>query len=143
MSRFFQLIGKTGAWAPITVLVLHEFLSVKGWRTQIDWFNHFSGGLAFTYFAWKCLPLLSTWIGTLTPIGRLGCAFLSGCTAALLWDIAEFASDVFLLTEIQQSIRETMMDLVNGFLGSTTTVIILGIREYRASKRGCEADSNG
>lgn len=109
----------------MTVLVLHEFLSAEGWRTQIDWFNHYAGGLAITFFAWKSLPMLFPWTGQLTFTGRLGAAFLAGCTAALLWDIGEFASDLFLGTTIQKSIHETMMDLVNGFLGTTTTVLAL------------------
>jgi RsiW-degrading membrane proteinase PrsW (M82 family) len=123
------------------VLILHEFLSIKGWRTQIDWFNHYSGGLAFTYFTWKCVPFLTRWIGTPTPFGRLIYAFLSGCTAALTWDIIEFSSDLFLNTSIQKSLHETMMDLVNGFLGATTTAIILGFLLFRSSKRDCAISS--
>ncbi|RYD23610.1 MAG: hypothetical protein EOP87_26425 [Verrucomicrobiaceae bacterium] len=125
MKRPFQLIRDTGIWAPATVLVLHEFLSIPGWRTQIDWFNHFSGGLAFTFFAWKSLPLIYPWTGQLTFPGRLGAAFLAGCTAALLWDIGEFSSDLMFGTNIQKSLHETMMDLMNGFLGTTTTVALL------------------
>ena len=127
MTKLFQFIRTTGIWAPAVVLVLHEFLAIPGWRTQIDWFNHFAGGLSFTFFAWKSLPLLSRWTGQLTFTGRLGAAFLSGCTAALLWDIGEFASDLVLGTHIQKSIHETMMDLVNGFLGTVTTVMLLAV----------------
>lgn len=125
MKRLLHAVRATGIWAPALVLLLHECLSIPGWRTQIDWFNHFAGGLSFTFFAWKSLPLLFPWTGQLTGPGRLGAAFLAGCTAALLWDIGEFASDLFLGTTIQKSIHETMMDLVNGFLGTTTTVLIL------------------
>jgi hypothetical protein len=134
VKGILPIIRKTGIWAPVTVLVLHEFLSIKGYRTQIDWFNHYAGGLSFTFFAWKSLPLLSPWSGQLTWVGRLAVAFLAGCTAALLWDIGEFASDLFLNTTIQQSIHETMMDLVNGFLGTTTTIGILGFLEYRRQR---------
>lgn len=125
MRSFLHAIRSTGIWAPVLVLIVHEFLSIPGWRTQIDWFNHFSGGLAFTFFAWKSLPLLFPWTGQLTFPGRLGAAFLAGCTAALLWDLGEFASDLFLGTTIQKTIHETMMDLVNGFLGTTNTVLAL------------------
>jgi hypothetical protein len=125
VKKLLPFIHSTGIWAPLVVLVLHECLAVPGWRTQIDWFNHFAGGLSFTFFAWKSLPLLFPWTGHLTDAGRLGAAFLSGCTAALLWDIGEFASDLVLHTTIQKSLHETMMDLVNGFLGTTTTVLLL------------------
>ena len=133
MTRLFQFVCRTGIWAPVTVLVLHEFLSIKGYRTQIDWFNHYAGGLSFTFFSWKSLPLLSPWSGQLTRVGRLAVAFLAGCTAALLWDIGEFASDLFLNTTIQQTIQETMMDLVNGFLGTTTSVLILTFLSRRSN----------
>lgn len=119
------------------VLISHEFLYVKGWTTQIDWLHHYSGGLAFSYFSWKILPYLTRWFGTTTPAGRLAVTFLAGCTAALLWEIAEFSSDLFLHTHIQKSIQETMMDIVNGFLGTTTTVLA---QFFLCLRRGCTAN---
>src|SRR5215217_1184086 len=104
MKKLLQITHTTGIWAPVLVLILHECISIPGWRTQIDWFNHFAGGLSFTFFAWKSLPLLFPWIGKLTHHGRLAAAFLSGCSAALLWDIGEFASDLILHTTIQKSL---------------------------------------
>ena len=140
MRRLFQFIRATGIWAPVLVLIIHQFLSVKDWRTQIDWLNHFSGGLSFSYFTWKSLPFVSRWTGNPTAIGRLLCAFLSGCTAALLWEIGEFASDLILNTHIQKTVQETMMDIVNGFLGTTTTVLILSFLTLR-SKEHCATGS--
>ena len=125
MKNLPRLLRETGIWAPCTVLIFHQFFSIKDWRSQIDWLNHYSGGLSFTYFSWKCLPFLARWSGNLTASGRLVVAFLSGCTAALLWEIGEFTSDLFLNTTIQQSIDETMMDILNGFLGTTATVLSL------------------
>lgn len=115
----------TGIWAPVIVLILHEILQSDEWRTQIDWFNHFSGGLSFCFFAWKSQPLVFRWFGTPTALGRISVAFLAGCTAALSWEIIEFFSDIFLHTHIQKSIHETMMDIVNGFLGTSATFIAL------------------
>lgn len=106
---------------------MHEFLRVPGWRQEIDWLNHYSGGLAFSFFAWKSLPLLARWTGPLKPPGRLVFTFLAGCTAALLWEIGEFSSDTFLHTRIQKSLQETMIDIVNGFLGTVTTVAGTGL----------------
>lgn len=132
MKRLLHAIRTTGIWAPAVVLVLHELVFIREWRTQVDWFNHFAGGLSFTYFAWKSLPFLFTYTGPLTTAGRLAAAFLSGCTAALLWDIGEFSSDIFLHTSIQKSLDETMMDLVNGFLGTSTMVVLLAILTRRS-----------
>ncbi len=135
MRQLINFLRNTGIWAPIIVLIFHQFVSIKDWRTQIDWLNHYSGGLSFTYFAWKSLPLLIRWIGNPTSLGRLAIAFLSGCTAALLWEIAEFSSDLLLDTAIQKSVHETMMDIVNGFLGTATAVLILGFLENRRSDK--------
>jgi hypothetical protein len=133
--RVLQFLRTTGIWAPATVLIFHEFFTAKDWRTQIDWFNHYSGGLSFAYFAWKSLPFISHWTGYPTAIGRLACAFLSGCTAALLWEIGEFTSDLILNTHIQKTVQETMMDIVNGFLGTTTTVLILSFLTLRSKEK--------
>lgn len=131
MGRLLHFLKSTGIWAPILVLLFHEFVSVPGWRTWIDWINHYGGGLAFSYFVWKSLPWIATWLGSLTRCGRLAVAFLAGCTAALIWEIGEFISDLVLDTTIQKSIHETMTDIVNGFLGTLTTVAILAFFEFR------------
>ncbi|MES2922141.1 MAG: hypothetical protein V4819_11375 [Verrucomicrobiota bacterium] len=135
MKQLIQFLRNTGIWAPITVLVFHQFVSINDWRTEIDWLNHYSGGLSFSYFAWKCLPYLSRWTGNPSSLGRLMISFLSGCTAALLWEIAEFSSDLFLHTTIQKAVNETMMDIVNGFLGTMTAILILGFLESRRLNR--------
>lgn len=116
------------------MLIFHEFVSVKGYRTQIDWINHFSGGLAFSYFAWKNVPFLTRWIGTPTPLGRLVITFLAGCTAAIMWEFGEFSSDSFLGTNIQKSIQETMIDEVNGVLCTITIVNVLAFTEGRRQR---------
>jgi RsiW-degrading membrane proteinase PrsW (M82 family) len=123
--RLIRLVLDTGIWAPLLVLILHEVLHSREWKQQIDWFNHFSGGLAFSFFIWKSVPFVERWFGSPTPMGRLAVAFLSGCTAALIWEIIEFSSDCFLHTRIQQNIQETMIDIVNGFLGTCLTTIML------------------
>ena len=125
----------TGAWAPACVLILHKFLSIRGYQNQIDWWNHYSGGLAFSFFVWKSFPIFGRWLGTVTPIGKIAITFLAGCSAALCWDIVEFLSDLILGTDIQKSISETMMDLLNGFLGCSTTTVILCFLLFRARAR--------
>lgn len=67
--------------------------------------------------------------------GRLAVTFLAGCSAAICWEIAEFSSDTFLGTHIQQSLQETMVDEINGVLGTITTTSFLGIRECRRQRR--------
>ena len=80
-------------------------------RGQTDWFLHFSGGLAITLFIWTMIPILGRFVGTLSTAWRFLVAFLSGCAVALFWDLAEFASDRILGTDVQHSLEETMLDL--------------------------------
>ncbi len=135
MRRIFQLARATGVWAPVTVLLFHQFVAIHGWRTETDWVNHFCGGLSFSFFVWKSLPFLAPWLGNQPPLARLAAAFLAGYTAALIWEIGEFGSDLALGTHIQQSVAETMMDLVNGFLGTTAIVLSAGFLELRRRNR--------
>jgi hypothetical protein len=51
--------------------------------------------------------------------------FTSSCTAALFWEFMEFASDVFLHTTVQQSLSETMLDLVFGVLGALSSLTLV------------------
>jgi hypothetical protein len=81
------------------------------------------------------IPAFVRWTGAPTAFGKLGCEFLAGCTAAVLWEIGEFFSDLILGTRIQHSIEETMMDQVNGVLGTITTICILGLMEFRRQRR--------
>jgi len=137
MKQVLKLIKETGIWAPALVLISHQFLHVKSYTTLIDWMHHFSGGLSFSYFVWKSLPFFSRWGGTPTLLARLAVTFLAGCTAALLWEIAEFSSDLLLNTHIQKSVQETMMDIVNGFLGTNCTILaqsFLNLNKRRHSK---------
>lgn len=120
----------------MVVLVFHQFVFISEWRNEVDWINHYAGGVSFTYFVWKSSPLLHKWTGSTTTFGRLAYSFLAGCTAALMWDIGEFASDLLLDTAIQKSVGETMMDLVNGFLGTTTMVVILAYLARRTNISG-------
>ncbi len=70
MARFYHLIRNTGIWAPTSAPIFHSSVSLKRWHSEIDWINHYSGGLAFSYFAWKNIPTLARGIGTPTRNGN-------------------------------------------------------------------------
>lgn len=115
----------TAWWAPAAVLILHEVVAQLGLRREADWLMHFSGGLAISYFLWTAIPLLARWLGPVTTAWRFVLTFTCGCTAALIWDLAEFASDQTRGTHIQQSLKETMLDFTNGFAGISLTTCLL------------------
>jgi len=122
-AALIQLLRKA-AWAPVLVLLIHQIVLRTPWRRELDFCMHFSGGMAAAYLAWHGLVCFQRWIGDLTPIGRWLFSFALGCTIGVFWEFAELASDVFRGTHIQQSIRETMRDLIADACGATLALIL-------------------
>jgi hypothetical protein len=109
------------------VLLLHKAVMLAGLRGKTDWLLHLTGGIAIAYFLWTCIPVLEPWFGKLSRVWRLLITLCAGCTVALIWDLAEFASDEILGTDVQHSLRETMLDLTWGALGVTAVIAALAI----------------
>ena len=122
MELFASLLQalRRGAWAPLSVLVLHQICTKAGWRSHSDWPLHFLGGLAIAIFLHHLISAVdssaSKWL-------HLAQTFCAAATVALFWDLAEFASDEILGTEIQHSLRETMLDLCFGVAGAAVCCV--------------------
>ncbi len=126
MKRLIRdILTKTAWWAPVAVLILHKLVMWLGLRSRTDGLLHFTGGLAITFFIWTLIPVLERWLGTVSISWRFLMTFCAGCTVALGWDLAEFGSDALFGTDVQHSLRETMLDLVNGTAGVTTMIAVL------------------
>jgi hypothetical protein len=130
----WHLFTRDGGWAPALVLVMHRAVYWLDIRKECDWLMHYSGGVAITFFFWRLLLSHGHRLGALNVRGQRVVAFALGCTMAVFWELAEFASDKFLHTQIQHHIHETMMDLVNGVCGALTTVALICLVQF--SKRG-------
>ena len=135
MNPIREIIAKTAWWAPVAVLILHKLVMWLGLRGQTDWLLHSAGGLAITLFIWTLIPLLGRWIGSVSIAWRFLITFLGGCSVALIWDLAEFASDEILGTDVQHSLRETMLDLTNGVAGVAAMTIVLAVREFGCARK--------
>ena len=111
-------------WAPFSVIALHLVFAEYGLTERFDHLLHFLGGAAITYFLYQVMKL-----GSFLPDGyrwmNYVCAFTTGCTVAVFWEFAEFASDVFRQTSVQQSLQETMLDLVFGVLGAIAALLVV------------------
>ncbi|VGO19848.1 hypothetical protein [Pontiella sulfatireligans] len=128
MKKLLKLFFQTGSWTLAAVLIMHAVVRFTGYREQLDWLMHYSGGLAIAVFMYCTIALSKKWLGDLSKMGHLLFAFCAGCAVALFWDIGEFASDQILGTHVQDSLHETMMDLVYGALGVCTVIAIQGCR---------------
>lgn len=122
----FRLIRKA-AWAPVLVLMTHQVVLRTPWRQDLDFWMHFSGGMAAAYGSWHALACFERWIGPLTLIGRLLFSFALACTIGVFWEFAELASDVFRGTHIQHHVRETMGDLIADACGALATLVMIGL----------------
>jgi hypothetical protein len=119
-----RLIVNPG-WAPIAVIVLHLTLAEFGLTDRLDHLLHFLGGASISYFLYRLIASLPSH-SIRKPLHYL-LAFTSACTAAVFWEFAEFASDRFLNTTIQQTLPETVLDLLFGVLGAAATLLLFGV----------------
>src|SRR5262245_26003918 len=111
----FIKISRRVAWAPLSVLIAHSiFARLFGHEPYVDPIMHFSGGVAAAYFFRKASIIGAEALGSLTDISRDLLSFGLTCSVALFWEIAEFASDTFLGTNVQISNANTMRDLILG-----------------------------
>lgn len=133
-SKIRVVLLDCGGWAVLAVLFLHRLVMVLGLRAQSDALMHYSGGLAITYAAYRTIGKLACWFGTQHGMARVFIAFTTGCTAAVLWELIEFGSDVFLATHVQKSLHETMLDLVFGVTGATTFSVFAWL--FRGGRQG-------
>ncbi len=131
MTSNWGLIGrlaKKAAWAPVSVVVLHFFLGSKfGHEPYLDPLTHFSGGIAIAFFfRYAC----STWrrlLGAPNDGAIDLIAFGLAVTAAVFWEIGEFAVDSYIGSNMQRDLTNTMRDLILGTCGGGGYVLMARI----------------
>ncbi len=132
MKALRQLMLRA-AWAPLLVLVIHQIVARTSMRQALDFWMHYSGGVAIAFFLWHTLDCLETWFGRLTAFARYVFTFCMACTVGLFWEFAELLSDVTRGTHIQHDLHETMRDLIADATGAATTLtLVLIVRWFSA-----------
>ena len=132
MKALQQLMLRAG-WAPLLVLVMHQIVARTSMRQALDFWMHYSGGVAISFFLWHALDCLEAWFGRLTAFARYVFTFSMACTVGQFWEFAELLSDVMRGTHIQHSLHETMRDLIADATGAATTLtLVLIIRCFSA-----------
>jgi hypothetical protein len=134
VRRVLRILLEPG-WAPFSVLLLHAVLAEFGLTQRFDHLLHFLGGTSIAYFFFRLLDLFSLFPPTHHWAVYL-VTFTSSCTTALFWEFTEFASDTFLHSTVQQSLSETMLDLLFSVLGATASLIILFWTERWRRRKG-------
>jgi len=121
-------------WAPFGVLALHSVLAVLfGHRREWDPLFHFLGGAAGAYSLLRILNALPGLARAVEALDRSAVIVVAMSTACLLWELAEFASDRFLGTRIQQGLFDTGSDVALGVVGAAVTAWVARIAVNRVN----------
>jgi hypothetical protein len=126
LSALYQLLLRV-AWAPIVVLIFHALIAKTRFRAPLDFTMHFLGGASMAYVFFYALDHLSFLLGSVTRGGRYLFSFSLACTVGVFWEFAEYASDVYRHTYIQQNLPETMSDLIADASGAAACLALLGM----------------
>lgn len=117
----FQLIK---SFYPPFILFSFHLIMMFGFNIYRVWpdfdiLMHFGGGLTMGMTAFFLVRLAreNKWLSVENKLVQI---FLTICFVALmamLWEFAEFLSDVFLLTHMQAGLSDTMFDMLLGLCG--------------------------
>ena len=131
---FLVRLARDAAWAPVSVLILHEVAARSfGHEPYVDPVMHVLGGMAAAFFLRYASSIAGRWLGAPSATALNLLAFGLTCAVALAWELAEFASDQYLGTRAQRDLGNSMRDLVLGVSGA---IAYLAIRRLLRGPRG-------
>ena len=113
---------RRAAWAPILVFGIHEVsarLGFYGAWPPLDIPMHFLGGIAIAYFFGQAYRAaeerdLLGWPGEILYVVMV---FALTCSSTVFWEFAEFLSDRYLGSHMQNGLEDTLGDMLVGILG--------------------------
>ncbi len=119
---------RQAAWAPLGVFVFYYWIAADVFDAYIhypwlDMPTHFCGGVAITYFYLAAGAHAQALIGAIPKPARFVMALGLTAITAVLWEFAEYASDVLLHTEMNLGVSDTLSDLFFGLLGGSTMIV--------------------
>ena len=122
-------IAREALWFPLAVVVFHAVAGrVFGHEPYVDPVAHTLGGIAMAFFFHRSCAIGRSYLGDLSRLatGLLTVGLVS--VVALLWELGELMSDVFLGTNIQRSAPNTLRDLTLGLGGAVAYVVFTRVR---------------
>lgn len=131
------------AWAPIAVLILHAFVEKTSFRQPLDFTIHFLGGASIACFLFHALQCFRMIFGSTTALGCYLFSFALACTGGpLFWEFGELLSDTFLHTHIQQTLHETMSDLIADTTGAISSLLVVFLTRCLGDSRSAPPPFN-
>jgi len=126
---------RRAAWAPVGAVLIQQGARWFGVRREVDALVHFCGGAAAAFFVLRACQIGAERLGITRRAAHTSVAFLGACTAAVFCEIVEFASDQWFGSHAQESLRETMLDLVYGVLGAIVALLVVTVVDRRRAER--------
>lgn len=120
-----RLVG--AAWAPTAVAVLAWAVGRTPEARNLWWLLHLLGGAAMAFFFLRAIDVLRV----VQPPARHAVAFSFACSAALAWELGEFAIDQLLGTRLQEGLVDTMSDLMFAVCGAAVYLAYAAFSESR------------
>lgn len=133
LALTFVRILREAAWAPVAVLSLNFF--VVRLYEDFFWLLHLLGGAALGFFFHQAIRIAGDLLGSLRAFAQYVFAFGLACTVGLFWEIAEFAIDRILLTQLQEDLTETMSDLILDVTGAAVALAVIACLGFVARSR--------
>jgi hypothetical protein len=115
------------AWAPIAVLILHAVVARTSLRNPFDFPIHFLGGASIAFLSFHALECFQRWLGPMTLLARYLFSFCVACTVGVFWEIAERFLDVWFNMAIQQTLANTMSDLIADASGAVVSLLLVWV----------------
>jgi hypothetical protein len=120
---------RQAAWAPILVFGLHSIsassLDLYAAWPPLDIPMHFFGGMAIAFFFSRAYRVAEEmdFLGRPSAILFPVAVFALTCTAAVFWEFAEFLSDRFFNTQMQDGLEDTLFDMFLGIVGGIALLV--------------------
>jgi hypothetical protein len=120
---FLRLLVDPG-WAVWLVAIAFLLSVSSGIGDSYDYVFHTAGGAAIAFFAFRTAFIAPGLAARIKPRSRPLFAFVTALIVAALWEVAEFAADRLLGTNMQHGPLETLRDFAFGALGAAIVSIV-------------------
>ncbi len=117
---------RKAAWAPLAVFSSYVLLAtatdVYVRHPWLEMPTHFCGGLAITYFFLAGSAFAQPLTGAIPKSARLAISLGLTSITAVLWEFAEYSSDILLHTKLNIGVSDIISDLFFGLVGGVVMI---------------------
>jgi hypothetical protein len=129
--RLFLRLMVDPGWAVWLVAIAFLLSVSSGIGDSYDYVFHTAGGAAIAFFAYRTASIAPGLASRIKQSSRPMFAFVTALIVAALWEVAEFAADRLLGTNMQHGPLETLRDFAFGALGALIVCLVFAAKAKR------------